>query len=399
MALCAAAQPVRGSDRACWVELMTRIAQPVLGALSEQRLTETMPFESQSADERRREVSRLEAFGRTICGIGPWLELGEDASAEGKVRGRFIRMAQRAMRHAVDPASKDRMVFDNRHSQPLVDAAFLAQGVLRAPTQLWRRLDRETRAMLVEAWKQTRSITPGETNWLLFASMVEAALLETTGECDTHRLLYGVHRFLSDGWYKGDGVYGDGAEVHVDFYNSIVIHPMLTDVLRVLERHQLPYGNYLRLQLEREKRLAAELERLISPEGTYPAVGRSITYRFGVFHALSHSALLGNLPEQVTPAQVRSALTAVMKRQAGMAGTFDADGWLTVGFAGHQLRMSETYINTGSQYMCMAVFLPLGLPETDPFWTGPYTEWSNLRAWKGEDIGADHALRDSRATP
>ena len=106
-----------------------------------------------------------------------------------------------------------------------------------------------------------------------------------------------------------------------------------------------------------------------------------------------------NLPGGLPAAQVRSALTAVIRRQLSVPGNFDRDGWLTVGFSGHQLHMSEPYINTGSEYLCCAVFLPLGLPAEDPFWADPAREWTGLRAWKGEDVGADHAIRDLDVVP
>ena len=96
---------------------------------------------------------------------------------------------------------------------------------------------------------------------------------------------------------------------------------------------------------------------------------------------------------------MRSALSAVIRRQLATSGNFDRDGWLTVGFSGHQLNMSEPYINTGSEYLCCAVFLPLGLPADHPFWADPAMEWSQKKAWQGIDIGADHALRDLDAVP
>lgn len=381
------------ADRAYWVEMLTKIARPVLSNLAEGTLTQNMPFESLSNEVKRRQVSRLEAVGRTICGIGPWLELGADTTAEGQLRAEFIDLTVRGLAHAVDSADADYLVFDNRHTQPLVDAAFLAQGCLRAPHAIWGNLDATTRERLITEWKRSRSIKPYESNWLLFSSIVEVALMEFGGECDSTRLYRGVDRFL-DEWYKGDGWYGDGSAFHMDYYNSLVIHPMLTDVLCYLQAHDLRRGESADKQLKREQRLAVELERLISPEATYPAVGRSITYRIGSFHALAHVALLGELPRELSAGQVRSALTAVMRRQMEMPGTFDDNGWLTVGFSGHQLRMSESYINTGSQYLCTAAFLPLGLPESDLFWTAPAQPWSNLAAWSGEDIGADHALGD-----
>ncbi len=238
-----------------------------------------------------------------------------------------------------------------------------------------------------------RGIKAFENNWLLFASMVEAALLEFTGECDLDRLTYGVFRFRDD-WYKGDGVYGDGPSYHADYYNSFVIHPMLTDVLKVMKKHGLAGSDFLSKQLKRQARYAEQLERMISPEGAYPAVGRSITYRVGAFHALAHAALLHELPKTVAPAQVRCGLTAVIARQFAAPRTFDEKGWLRIGFAGSQINMSETYINTGSVYLCTFGFLALGLPATDPFWTEPFTPWTGLKAWNGEDVVADHAIGD-----
>ncbi len=387
-------------ERQQWIAALDRIARPVLTNLAAGTLKQNLPFESLSTDPNRKAVSRLEAFGRTVCGIAPWLELGPDGTPEGCLRAEFIDLTLKALANAADPDCPDRLVFDGSHGgQALVDAAFLAQGLLRAPKQLWARLTPKAQADLTAALQSSREIKPGESNWLLFASIVEAALLEFTGNCDVDRLLYGVDRFLFDHWYKGDAWYGDGEEFHFDYYNSLVIQPMLTDVLRVLQGHDVSQKQYLPQQLAREARYAAQLERLISPEGTYPAVGRSITYRFGSFHALSHAALLGILPKELPAAQVRSALSAVIGRQLATPGNFDRDGWLTVGFSGHQLHMSEPYINTGSEYLCCAVFLPLGLPAEDPFWAGPAQEWSQLKAWKGIDIGADHALHDLHGIP
>ena len=55
--------------------------------------------------------------------------------------------------------------------------------------------------------------------------MVEAALKEFTGEWEYERVKYACDRFAQ--WYKGDGWYGDGADFHLDYYNSFVIHPMM----------------------------------------------------------------------------------------------------------------------------------------------------------------------------
>ncbi len=381
------------TERERWVDLMDRIARPVISNLSEGTLVKNMPFESLSDDPGRKEASHLEAFGRTLCGISSWLALGPDESKEGRLRAEYIAMVSKAMANAVDPSSPDYLTFGRGNRQSLVDAAFLAQGVLRGGEWIWPRLDSLTRQRLVTEWKRSRTIKPYESNWLLFASMVEAALLEYTGECDMDRLTYGVNKFMREGWYKGDGLYGDGPSFHLDYYNSIVISPLLTDVLAVMVKHSLAARADLDTQLRREARLAEELERLVSPEGTIPVVGRSIVYRSGLYHALAHAALLRNLPEKVTPGQARSAMSAVIFRFFESPANFSGE-WLTVGFAGHQINMSEAYINTGSLYMCLAAFLPLGLSPDAPFWADEERPWTSKRAWEGYDVGADHALRD-----
>lgn len=383
--------PTGAEDRQVWVNTLVKIADPVLNNLANNTLRANMPQESRDS-KRVGRYSHLEAVGRTLCGIAPWLELGEDDTEEGKLRGKYIRMTLKGLANAVNPSSPDYLDFGTP-SQPLVDAAFLAQGLLRAPKQIWGRLDKQTQERMVVELKRSRGIKPGQNNWLLFASMVEAALLEFTGECDLDRLTYGVFRFR-DHWYKGDGVYGDGASYHADYYNSFVIHPMLTDVLAVMKKHGLAGSDFLSTQLKRHTRYAEQLERMISPEGAYPAVGRSITYRAGAFHALSHVALLHKLPGTVSPAQVRCGLTAVIGRQFAAPNTFDEKGWLRIGFAGSQINMSETYINTGSVYLCTFAFVALGLPASDPFWSDSFAPWTGLKAWNGEDVKADHAIRD-----
>lgn len=76
-------------------------------------------------------------------------------------------------------------LFNSRATrQILVNSAFLIQGLLQAPTQLWMNLDSLTQKRLLEQWKSTRSMKPGNNNWLLFSAMVECGLKEFGGEWD-----------------------------------------------------------------------------------------------------------------------------------------------------------------------------------------------------------------------
>jgi hypothetical protein len=379
------------SDRNYSVGVLTRVARPVLTALASGRLKQDLPKHAWERD--RTNYTGLEALGRTTAGIAPWLELGPDETAEGKLRGEFIELSVKAIANGTDPESPDFLNF-TQGGQPLVDAAFLAQGLLRAPKQLWGRLDATQRTNLVAALKATRSIQPYESNWLLFSAMVEAALWQFTGECELRPIEYAGKRHME--WYLGDGTYGDGPEFHWDYYNSYVIQPMLLDVLRVAVEKKQPLGELYPKALGRARRYAEVQERLISPEGTFPVMGRSSAYRFGALQHLSNVALMHELPSNVKPAAVRCALTAVIRRMMEAPGTFDERGWLQVGAVGHQQSIREGYIATGSLYLCLTGLVHLGLPPDDPFWTAPAEAWTQKRIWSGQDVPADHAHRDKQ---
>ncbi len=376
--------------RARWLTTLQRLAEPVLTNLAAGTLKARMPVEEASGANRR-DVTHLEAFGRLMAGIAPWLDLEDAPADERAVQARYRALTARALAHALDPASPDALNF-TQGGQPLVDAAFLAQAVLRAPRVLQHGLEPATRTRLVAAFESARVIQPGFNNWLLFAATVEAALKVLGADWDRMRVDYALRQH--EQWYRGDGVYSDGPAFHWDYYNSFVIHPMLVDVLAAVgDAH--PAWTALRGKQEaRATRYAGVLERLVAPDGTFPPVGRSIAYRCGAFQALAQAALRHTLPAEVAPAQGREALTAVIGRALDAPKTFDADGWLTIGFAGHQPGIGERYISTGSLYLCAMALLPLGLPVSDPFWADPPQAWTAKRAWAGQDFPIDHAIAD-----
>lgn len=358
------------------------------------RLRESMPVEGKKSEERRK-FTYLELLGRILCGISPFLELNRESSdtdpEERKIASRLSELAVKSLSVATNPNCKDYMNFKDGR-QPLVDAAFLVQAILRAPKVLWEDLDVSTKERLIRELKETRKIEPYFSNWLLFSAMIEVFFFfagEEWGSIKVDLILRSV-----ESWYKGDGVYGDGPLFRWDYYNSFVIYPMMIDMLRIISKEKAEWEELYMRVLKRAQRYAVVLERMISPEGTFPIIGRSITYRSAVFHLLSQLSLFHLLPASLPPAQVRCALTAVLRRIFENLSTFDEKGWLKIGVVGSQPSLGEEYITTGSLYLCTTAFLPLGLPPSDPFWKDPCKEWTNKKVWKGEDVTPDGALED-----
>ena len=379
--------------RALWLNTLLRIADPVLNALAADRLKETMPVRGKQAPEVYAACTYLEAFGRTLVGLAPWLACTGLSGPEEARRQQTAALVRRCLAVATDPARRDYMNFAEG-MQPIVDAAFLAQGILRAPQELWDPLDDRVKQNVLAAMRATRTRKPGFNNWLLFAAMVEC-LLHYAGapDWDPMRVDYALKQHLQ--WYKGDGVYGDGPQFHWDYYNSYVIQPMLVEIATYMQsetRHpwaqdwqKLPDVLWPRLA-----QYAAIQEHLIAPDGSYPLLGRSLCYRMGAFQCLALAAWRHKLNHMVTPAGVRCGLTAVLKRLLAFENMFDAAGFLQVGVCGAQPSMGEDYISTGSLYLFTAGFLPLGLPDADPFWQDPDADWTMKALWSGQDRPCEH---------
>lgn len=377
-------------DRKYWSDLLYRIALPVVRELSKGDLRKNMPMEVNSHYYLKvGAVTHLEAVGRTSAGIAPWLALPDDSTQESVRRKEIREYLLKGLAQAVDPKSGDLLNFATEQ-QPLVDAAFLAHAFLRAPKQLWEPLDSLTKKRYILAFQSLRNRKAGYNNWLLFSAMTEAFLLSIGESYDPVRIDYAIHKMNE--WYVGDGWYMDGEHFAMDYYSSYVMHPMLTDILKLLvSKKMVPVSQY-ETAVKRMVRYAEFQERLVSPEGTYPPLGRSIAYRIGAFQVLAQVSLNRQLPVALKPGQVRAALTAVLHRQFEAAGTFNDKGWLQLGFAGHQLEFADPYISTGSLYLCTFGFLPLGLPADAPFWTDAAEDWTGKKAWSGKDFNKDQKI-------
>ena len=374
-------------NRKEWLRWMDLTLRPVFKSLSEETLHKDLPSDFH---EDRAKFRMLEAFGRSFCGIASWIELEEIEDIEEKeLQADYRKMIVKGISNAVNPDSPDFMNFEDQ-GQPLVDAAFLAQGILRAPKFIEEMLTQKTKNQLMDCFRKTRKTIPPNMNWNLFSAMVEGAMYSLNGEYDVLRVIFSLR--LLDDWYLGDGIYGDGPQYHWDYYNSFVIHPMSIDLVNLFSNTHPEIKDYQNKMMPRFRRYAQIQERLIGIDGSYPVVGRSIIYRGGAFHALAQASLLKQLPENMAPTQVREALSAVITKTLTVPNTFDKEGWLVPGVSGFQPNLAEDYINIGSLYLCSTIFLPLGLSENDEFWKGESKPWSSKAVWSGFTIPIDYSI-------
>lgn len=377
------------NDRKYWSDLLYRISTPILSNMSKGELRKNMVLELSPTwiEGRNADVTYMEAFARLMAGLAPWLSLPDDDTQEGKQRRQVREWALKSYANAVDPESPDFLLWEGE-SQILCDASFIAQSFIRAPKALWEPLDEVTKQRYITTFQGLKWVRPAYNNWLLFRATIEAFLLSIGESYDAFALTVSVNKM--EEWYLSDGWYSDGPEYSMDYYNGFVIHPMFVEVLEILENKKMRFPVTFDLALRRMQRYNVLIERLISPEGTFPPFGRSITYRVAAFQTLGLAAWKYGLPEALPYGQVRNALTTVMKNMFSQEGNFRKDDFLQLGFVGHQPGLADYYTNNGSLYLTSLGFLPLGLPADHPFWTSPAEEWTSQKAWAGKAFPRDY---------
>ena len=383
-----------GDARAQLAALAQKMSEPVLVNMAAGTLKKNFFLEvSPTWDGRDKGVAYLECFGRLIAGVAPWLALADDGTPEGRTRKRLQHLALQSYANSVDPSNPDYLLWKGP-GQTLVDSAYFTNALIRAPKALWEPLDARTKQRIIAEIKSLRRIEPPYINWMLFAAMNEAWLMSIGEEFDPLRMNVAIRKINE--WYVGDGWIKDGDAFHFDYYNAFVMHPMLVEILDVLDERKGAFWNgkpeELRAQaVKRMQRYSEHLERFISTDGSFPPIGRSLTYRTAAFQPLALLALRKQLPASLPEGQVRAALQAVHKAVWSAPDNFK-DGYLTIGFVGHQPELGDWYSNNGSMYIASASLLPLGLAPTDSYWTAPAQDWTQKKAFAGAKFPKDYPV-------
>ena len=81
LCVCAASKGGQKTDREVWVDIMYQMAEPVMRNMAEGKLQQVMDTTggnknlelSPTWDNRDKKVAYMEAFGRLLSGLAPWL--------------------------------------------------------------------------------------------------------------------------------------------------------------------------------------------------------------------------------------------------------------------------------------------------------------------------------------
>ena len=361
-----------------------QIREPVFGAWCKGELIKTLD-RSELPRKDRMKFAALEVVARIFY---PLCQIDKE--------GAFLTSEiLAALEKSLQPGHADSFNW-NKGDQPLVDAAILAAGFLQNPLLFEKKLNPKIQSGIIEGWRNSLKIKPYESNWLLFAAMVEGALQKWDKPLKPECIPYAIQKF--EEWYVGDSFYADGPRFHMDYYNSIIIHPFLL----ILGKQGLVDKELAIKHMNRAKRHVEILERMVTRDGGFPPLGRSLCYRAGLFHHLAFMAKEEMLPASVSFGAAKKAITLAIEKtlhikNPDQIGTnaMDLDTKiLRPGLFGFEPQLAEVYINTASLYLCTWAFLPLALGKNHEFWNMEKALNTSDKMQMNQSLGIDVALKD-----
>ena len=302
--------PDGAATRATWVVMAQRLAAPVLDNLAAGTLRARMPVEERPGGERTR-FSHLEAVGRLLAGIAPWLELGPEDTEEGRVRA--------GLRDQVPGRPRPR-------SRPRVTRCPRLHP--RRPAARGRRLSRprgaaRTAPVRDAGWRHPRP--PDRPPWPRPATSRPT----TATGCCSRRPSRPRWPTWAPGGIDARRPRGPHARRVVRGRRHLRRRSRVqVGLLRQLRHPPHAHGEILdvvgdetdrwRELRDDEQRRARRVTRRSwnassDPTARYPPIGRSLAYRVRRLPCPGPCRRsVDDLPESVAPAQVRGALTAVI---------------------------------------------------------------------------------------
>ena len=299
-----------------------------------------------------RVCSELEGFSRPIWAIAPLLAGGQTFP--------HLELIQRGLANGSDPAHPEYWGPVGDRDQRAVEMAAIGYALAVAPKHFWEPLSDAARRNLGAWLSAVQRVEVHDSNWRFFVVLVQEGLRKVGLPVDER--VRNAHLDRLDEFYLGDGWYGDGPEGFIDHYNGFALH-CYGLLLAALDdgRDRARSERYL----ERAARFAKDFRYWVADDGASLAMGRSLTYRFGM--ASFWGALAVANCEALPWAEIRG-LWARSVRWWLAQPMLDPVGRLTVGFRWPNALMMEEYNAPASSYWAMKAFLPLSLPETHPFW-------------------------------
>jgi len=368
---------INNNIRKLWIDKLLEIIEKPLYYLSKLEF-DKFTIKRSPNDNNKRDINLgyLECFARIFSGISPWLiieKINDDYeyNKQQLIMGYILTCFENLFQYFDEKLN----IFTNEQS--IVESAFICYGFIISKNKIWEKITDNSKYKLICIFKKVRLLIKEwqkKNNWYLFHGIIESFFRVINIDYDNNLVQEMIINVNS--WYRGDGFYSDGpSKFKMDYYNSYVIQPFYIEILKIFK------SELLDIAIVRSLHFTEFLERIIGEDGSFPPLGRSIVYRFGVFHLLSYCIYNKTISNNHSYGQLRNALTKVLNKIINK-DIFNDEGFLELGFNSKQENISDSYSNTGSCYLTVIGFIPLGLSESDIFWSEQDEIFTQEACWK-----------------
>jgi hypothetical protein len=313
-------------------------------------------------------VDAIESFARIASTWGAWLRNPANP-ATLKFQDHEINvehLLRQALLDGTNPSNPQTYWGDIGHlDQRIVESADMAVAIWMTRERVFNKMTNAEQAQIMNWLAQVDGKGTYTDNWILFTAMAQAVrhhLGFPSPVEDIDNRLMQLNEF-----YRGDGWYVDGPTDEFELYNAWMFgwHYLLWTWIDGDRR-----PDHRELVLERGKSFINGFIHFFGANGSYPAWGRSIVYRFAALAPFAIGHFLKIAPDD--PGMLRR-LSSGCIRYFYDHGMFDSDHFVRQGYHADFPPAGEAYISPGSPYWCCHGLFALTLDASDPFWTAAET--------------------------
>ena len=310
-------------------------------------------------------VDAIESFARIASAWGAWLRNPANPAVI-KFQDHEINLEtllRQALLDGTDPLNPHTYWGDIGHmDQRIVESADIAVAIWMSRERVFNRMTAGEQAQIMNWLAQVDGKGTYTDNWILFTAMVQAVRLQLgfpSPESDLDNRLMQISEF-----YRGDGWYVDGPTNEFELYNAWMFgwHYLLWTWIDGDRR-----PDHRQVVLQRGRSFINAFLHFFGANGSYPAWGRSVVYRFAALAPFAVGHFLKIAPDD--PGLLRRVSSGCI-RYFYEHGIFDPeDHFVRQGYHGDFPPAGEAYISPGSPYWCCHGLFALTFDPDDPFWT------------------------------
>ncbi len=356
--------PYTGWTRAHWEYILARMTYGY-AKVAEQSGS---PARVLYPDDRRGlpdSVDAIESFARIASAWGAWLRNPANPAAI-HFEGHEINiesLLRQALLDGTNPSNPHTYWGDIGHmDQRIVESADIAVAIWMSRERVFNRLATAEQQQIMDWLAQVDDKGTYTDNWILFTAMVQAVRLHLgfpSPESDLDNRLMQIAEF-----YRGDGWYVDGPTDEFELYNAWMFgwHYLLWTWIDGDRR-----PDHRDMVVQRGRSFINGFLHFFGANGSYPAWGRSIVYRFAALAPFAVGHFLKIAPND--PGLLRRVSSGCI-RYFYKKGFFDPEhDFVRQGYHGDFPPAGEAYISPGSPYWCSHGLFALTFDPDDPFWT------------------------------